>query len=137
MAGKGRIENLRPPWKPGESGNPDGRPKKWPISDRYSFLVEMPLPKKLRLELGLWKGATHADAVAKRQIDAAIAGDCRAAREVREAIERRPHEPSETIQFPTRDMKVIFDKLFGGRNELPTDASSVPNTSQDYGKDSK
>lgn len=26
MPGKGNVANLRPPWKPGESGNPGGRP---------------------------------------------------------------------------------------------------------------
>jgi hypothetical protein len=137
MAGKGRIENLRPPWKPGESGNPDGRPKKRPISDRYNSFAETPLPKKRRLELGLPRGTTYGDALTMRLFDAAIDGNCRAAREIREAIEGRPNEPSETIQSPIRDVKVIVDKLFGGRNELPTDASSVPNTSQDDGKDSK
>lgn len=32
MAGKGKLENLRPPWKPGESGNLSGRPRRKPIA---------------------------------------------------------------------------------------------------------
>ena len=36
MAGKGRLENLKPAWKPGESGNPSGRPKNRSISDAYA-----------------------------------------------------------------------------------------------------
>lgn len=28
-----RLRNLRPPWKPGESGNPSGRPKSKPLTD--------------------------------------------------------------------------------------------------------
>lgn len=28
MNSRGNTANLRPPWKPGESGNPNGRPKK-------------------------------------------------------------------------------------------------------------
>jgi hypothetical protein len=137
MARKGRIENLRPPWKPRESGNPDGRPKKRPISDRYNAMAETPLPKKRRLELGLPRGTTYGDALTMRVFDAAIDGNCRAAREVRVAIEGRHNEPSETKQFPIPDIKVTLDKLFGERNELPTDASSVPNTSQDDEKGGK
>lgn len=34
----GRVENLRP-WKPGQSGNPGGRPKKKPITELYEQLL--------------------------------------------------------------------------------------------------
>jgi hypothetical protein len=131
MAGKGRIENLRPPWKPGESGNPDGRPKKRPISDRYNSLAETPLPEKRRLELDLPQGTTYGDALTTGQFDAAIDGNCRAAREIREAIEGRTNEASEAVQFRTANIEEVMAKLFGRRNEVPTDASSVPNRSQD------
>lgn len=137
MAARGRIQNLRPPWKPGESGNPSGRPKKRPISDRYNSIAETPLSEKRRLELGLWKGATYADALATRLFDAAIDGNFRAAREIRQAIEGHSSEPSEAVQFETPNMEGTLDKLFRGRNEVSTDASSVPNTSQGYDKASK
>ena len=33
-----RIENLKP-WKPGQSGNPSGRPKKKPITEIYERIL--------------------------------------------------------------------------------------------------
>lgn len=37
---RGNTDNLRPPWKPGESGNPAGRPKGKSITDELRKLVE-------------------------------------------------------------------------------------------------
>ena len=38
---RGRTENLRPPWKPGESGNPSGMPKGTvKITDRLRAIIE-------------------------------------------------------------------------------------------------
>ncbi len=86
MAGHGRIENLRP-WKPGQSGNLSGRPKKRPISDRYAERAEAALPEEERLKRGLPRGATYGDALAFDQFNAALNGRTEAAREIREAIE--------------------------------------------------
>jgi hypothetical protein len=72
---------------PGKSGNPGGRPKKRPISDRYADLAEQPLPDDLRLMMKLEKGATWGDALALSQFRGAIKGKPEAAREIREAIE--------------------------------------------------
>ena len=86
MAGKGRIENLKS-WKPGESGNLSGRPKKRPISDRYAERAETALPEEERIKRGLPRGATYDDALASDQFNAALKGRTEAAREIREAIE--------------------------------------------------
>ena len=37
-----RLANLRPPWKPGESGNPSGRPKKKPITEMFERIFSDP-----------------------------------------------------------------------------------------------
>ena len=37
---RGNPQNLRPPWKPGESGNPNGRPKKRVISTTILDVIE-------------------------------------------------------------------------------------------------
>jgi hypothetical protein len=37
-----RLANLRPPWKPGESGNPSGRPKKKPVTELYEQILADP-----------------------------------------------------------------------------------------------
>jgi hypothetical protein len=92
MAGRGRIQNLRPPWKPGESGNPSGRPKKRPISDLYAEFAERPVPEKLRRALGLAKGATFAEAQTVSIFIAACNGNVQAAREIREGIEGKTNE---------------------------------------------
>lgn len=92
MAGKGRIENLRPPWKPGESGNLTGRPRRRPISDAYAEYVQRPVPEERRRELDLWEGATHADAMAAALVIAACKGSVAEARELREAIEGKTSE---------------------------------------------
>src|SRR5215469_4396179 len=75
------------PWKPGQSGNPSGRPRMQPISDRYAHIAEEKLPENIRKKLKLGPGATYGDAVALRTFQAALEGDIAATREVREAIE--------------------------------------------------
>ena len=76
-----------PAWKPGQSGNPSGRPRMQPISDRYAHLAEEKLPENIRKKLKLGPGATYGDAIALRTFQAAFEGDIAATREVREAIE--------------------------------------------------
>ena len=36
------TEGLLPPWKPGQSGNPSGRPKKKPITEMYERILNDP-----------------------------------------------------------------------------------------------
>jgi len=74
---------------PGRSGNPSGRPKRRPISDRNADLAETPLPDDVRQALRLKKGATQGDAIALAMARQAIKGKTQAAREIREAIEGR------------------------------------------------
>ena len=43
MAGTGRIENLRPPWKKGDpSPNPSGRPKRKPVTEALEAYLATP-----------------------------------------------------------------------------------------------
>lgn len=105
MAGKGRIENLKP-WKPGESGNLSGRPKRWPISDRYAELAEIALPEKERLKRGLPQGATFGDALAFDQFNAALKGRTEAAREIREGIEGKAAQRKE-ISVPQGPISIL------------------------------
>ena len=75
------------PWKPGQSGNPSGRPRMQPISDRYAHIAEEKLPENIRKKLKLGPDATYGDAIALRTFQAALDGDIVATREIREAIE--------------------------------------------------
>ena len=91
------------PWKRGQSGNPSGRPRMQPISDRYAHIAEEKLPENIRRKLKLGPGATYGDAIALRTFQAALEGDIAATREVREATEGkaaiRVTEERESPQF--------------------------------------
>ena len=87
MPRHGRIENLRPPWKPGESGNPSGRPKQAPVTDRYRRLLELAAPASIRRKLRLPAGASYGDALAAAVFQRAILGDARAVREITDRVE--------------------------------------------------
>jgi hypothetical protein len=110
MSGKGRIENLKPPWKPGESGNLGGRPRKRPISDRYAAFAEMPLSEKRCRELGLAPGSTLADGATKTLFEMAMDGKPWAAREIREGIEGRTAERPEISDPGIVTIHVVYDK---------------------------
>jgi hypothetical protein len=95
-------------WQPGQTGNPGGRPKKKPITDRYLRIVETELPDEIRLVIGLPRGATFGDAIALAQAWQAIKGETNAAREMREAIEGRSVTPAE-FEGNHAAMTIIFD----------------------------
>jgi hypothetical protein len=82
MAGKGNIKNLRPPWKPGESGNLAGRPKTKPLTDELQRLLGEEAPKG--------KGQTWAALIAEALVKRASKGDVRAIAELGNRIEGRP-----------------------------------------------
>ena len=95
MAGKGKIENLHPPWKPGESGNPAGRPRRLPITDRYAVIAEVRLSKEARDKLRLppemkRKIKTYGDLLALGQFQSAIKGKPEPAREITDRLEGKP-----------------------------------------------
>jgi hypothetical protein len=86
---------------PGKSGNPGGRPKKRPISDRYADLAGYPLPDDPRLMMKLEKRATYGDALALSQFRGAIKGKPEAAREIREAIRRAAAQSRQDRCWPS------------------------------------
>ena len=91
-ADKPRPEDRLIPYrfKPGQSGNPSGRPKKKPITDRYQEQLETLAPPEVAEELGLPPGkATMADVIARRMAIRAVSSNraVEAAREMREAVE--------------------------------------------------
>jgi hypothetical protein len=81
-------------WKKGEpSPNPNGRPKKCPISEAYAHHVVGRLPDDIRSRLRLPKGATWADAIALGQIRSALKGNSVAAKEIADRVEGRVTQP--------------------------------------------
>ncbi len=99
-------------WKPGESGNPGGRPKKRPLSDRYEELAHVLLPEKDRIKRGLPEGATYGDALVLCIFKAALKGRVDAAREIREAIEGKSQQRLELSAPENRVtvIRVVYDQ---------------------------
>ena len=79
----GRVENLKP-WKPGESGNPGGRPKTKPLTEELQRLLEQAAPKG--------KGRTWAAVIAEALLTKACKGDVRAIAELANRVEGRPFQ---------------------------------------------
>jgi len=77
-----RLANLRP-WKPGQSGNPGGRPKAGILSQAYHQFLEELDPKRRR---------TLAEAIAKAIIAKAMRGDVKAASELADRTEGKPQQ---------------------------------------------
>ncbi len=94
-------------FKPGQSGNPGGRPKKRPISDRYAELAELELPEEERIKYGLPEGATYGDALAIVRFNAALEGKPDAAREIREAIEGKTGQRGEETPGEEITVRII------------------------------
>lgn len=114
-----KYPNLRAPWKPGESGNPAGRPKKRPITELYEEILADP---KNRARL-------------KKQIIATITRKGMAGvlerREMKESIEGKVTQPVEisgTVNSMTdEELLQRLEKLFGltGENAQPVDTATA------------
>jgi hypothetical protein len=86
---RGNIKNLRPPWQPGQSGNPGGRPKKTLLTDAYRAQLAMPYP-------GDRKKRTYAQVIAEKIAkEAAKKGSVYAASEIADRTEGRPPQALE------------------------------------------
>lgn len=73
---RGRPQNLVP-WKPGQSGNPGGRPRRKPISDAYTAILEAQDAK----------GVTGAQMIALAMFQQALKGNVQAVREITDRVE--------------------------------------------------
>jgi len=87
-------------WKPGQSGNPSGRPKRLPITDRYGVIAELPAPDYLLAALRLSEAEkreikTYGDALALSQFRAGIKGKTEPAREIADRLEGRARQAVE------------------------------------------
>ena len=87
-AKKNPRDNLRPPWKPGESGNRSGRPKRGPISDAFARMLDQQVPKamleasKLKGNKALPKKPTFADLMAFSMFNQVLKGNVAAVKEI-------------------------------------------------------
>jgi Family of unknown function (DUF5681) len=95
-------------FKPGQSGNPRGRPRNRPFSDRIEELAETLLPEKERIELDLPEGSTWADAIVEATYESAIEGKTEAVREIREAVEGRAAPRKERKENAESDLIITL-----------------------------
>ena len=79
------MENLKP-WKPGQSGNPGGRPRR----DAITGALREQLASQTNSPDG--GSETIADAIAAALIKHALRGDVRAIREIADRTEGRPRQ---------------------------------------------
>ena len=111
--GQNGLKHLSP-WKPGQTGNPNGRPRKKPITDRYREAIEEELPDEDREALGLPRGATIGDAIAKKMARRAAFDEVRAvesAREIRESIEGRAPQSIDVNEARDIQIHVSYENL--------------------------
>lgn len=81
-------------WKPGQSGNPNGRPKR-KLSDRLERIAECPVPEDLRkwlvkkrlISKNLPTASTFGDIIALVQFIEALGGSTKAFKEITDRIE--------------------------------------------------
>lgn len=84
---KGRfLKGNETGWKPGQSGNPAGRPKTITLSEAYRNALAQPMPKDK-------KGRTIAEVIAEKVcLEAAFTGNVQAAREIADRTEGKPKQ---------------------------------------------
>jgi hypothetical protein len=108
-----RTDQLAPKWRPGQSGNPFGRPRKRPQAEASDDLLRTEMPEVMRKQLNtimvngrativeiLKKGATFADAIAYGLTKKAMQGDAAAAKELADRVEGKATQRIE-LQNPS------------------------------------
>src|SRR6266404_248520 len=104
---RGRIENLRPPWAKGESGNPGGRPRKLLLTDDLRQELEDPKVRK---------------AVVKALIDKAKKGSRQHFQEIADRVEGKPAQRIELGGFDGGNIGLTIDDIDRRLEELLTAA---------------
>ena len=103
------IGYKRPPchtqFKPGRSGNPNGRPRKVAtFSDAIQRELRAPITI---LEGGKRRKVTKLDAIAKQQTNKAVGGDAKATAIVMNAVEPRQFDPMDNLSPVLHEMRSI------------------------------
>ena len=103
----------RPPlhtqFKPGQSGNPNGRPKKKGTTFAESIQRELNTSITV-VEAGKRRRITKLHAIVKQQTNKAVNGDPKATAFLLSAIERRETDPLDTLSPVLQAMRAIHGK---------------------------
>jgi hypothetical protein len=111
---------------PGHSGNPSGRPKRQPMTERYAAIAELPVPDYLLAALKLSEAEksaikTYGDALVLSQFRAGIKGKTEPAREIADRLEGRARQAVEVsgAEGKAIDVQFMSDEQLDARiNEL-------------------
>ncbi len=107
-----QLANLKP-FKPGQSGNPNGRPKKALLSDA--------LRRQLAIALPGMSERTQAEAIAAALISEAILGNVQAIREVGDRTEGKPAQAI-ALDLDVRDWRQMAQSNGLELNDVLTEA---------------
>ncbi len=86
-------------FKPGQSGNPAGRPKSITLSEAFRRQLSQPMPDDP-------EGRTFAEVIAERTCVAASGGDVSAAREIADRTEGKPRQ-SVDVDMSISDWRAV------------------------------
>lgn len=103
-------------WKPGQSGNPGGRPKTAPLSQACRELLAAPVPDDP-------EGHTYAEAIAEMLGKKAIEGDIRAAQEIADRAEGRARQ---SIEIQNAALREAFDRMSSEEMEAYAREGKLP-----------
>lgn len=108
---KSRADYIKPwMWKPGQSGNPKGRPKTNPITAVYRDILEAQIPDDP-------DGRTFAQAIAQAMLQDALLGDVKATREITDRVEGKPKQTVELTNPTDKPLQLeitsALDKAYG------------------------
>lgn len=106
---KGQSANPAKQFKPGQSGNPGGRPKKKPLTEAYERILLRP---------------GEADRVAKAMHESACCGDVRAAIEMADRVEGKVTQPigGDANAEPIR---VVIERIGGTTAKISAQTGAV------------
>jgi Family of unknown function (DUF5681) len=104
-------------FKPGQSGNPGGRPKMAALSRACRELLAVPLPDDPQ-------GRTYAEAIAEALARKALAGDIRAAQELGDRAEGRARQ---AIEIEHTRLREAFERMSGEELEIYARDGLLPN----------
>ena len=113
-----RTAGLRPPWKPGQSGNPGGRPKRKVLTDAYTALLDQNIPPDLARKLQISESSTYAEVIAMALVREAVKGKVNAAAELADRAEGRVMERVQVNRMgdPLADLLAEFQREY---EEIP------------------
>jgi hypothetical protein len=125
-----QLANLKP-FKPGQSGNPGGRPKKI-LSDRYRAMLESAVPAEIARAMKLPEGALWADALTLQSMRTGLKANETGVlqrRELADRLEGKSVQRTEFLSDETVDIRVSFEdtsKLLNARTPAENHRCRAP-----------